>query len=56
MIDRIGLNDESRSRIYDALTLALDWGHGYVKVLLDDEENSFQPIMPVNIVALVFLN
>ncbi|HKM02542.1 MAG TPA: excinuclease ABC subunit UvrA [Bacilli bacterium] len=41
VIDRIGLNDESRSRIYDALTLALDWGHGYVKVLLDDEEKLF---------------
>lgn len=41
VIDRIGLAADSRSRIYDAITLALDWGHGYVKVLLDEEEKFF---------------
>ncbi len=41
VIDRIGLNLESRSRIYDAINLALDWGHGYVKVLVDNEEKLF---------------
>ncbi len=41
VIDRIGLNSDSRSRIYDAVNLALDWGHGYVKALLDDEEKLF---------------
>lgn len=41
VIDRIGLSSDSRSRIYDAVILALDWGHGYVKVLLDDEEKLF---------------
>lgn len=41
VIDRIGLSSDSRSRLYDAITIALDWGHGYVKVLLDDEEKLF---------------
>ncbi len=41
VIDRIGLSPDSRSRLYDAITIALDWGHGYVKVLLDDEEKLF---------------
>jgi len=41
VIDRIGLGSDSRSRVYDAVTLALNWGHGYVKVLLDDEEKLF---------------
>ncbi|MGE4342551.1 MAG: excinuclease ABC subunit UvrA [Bacilli bacterium] len=41
VIDRIGLSSDSRSRVYDAITLALDWGHGYVKVLLDEEEKLF---------------
>lgn len=41
VIDRIGLSPDVRSRVYDALTIALDWGHGYVKVLLDEEEKLF---------------
>lgn len=41
VIDRIGLSPDSRSRLYDAITIALDWGHGYVKVLFDDEEKLF---------------
>lgn len=41
VIDRIGLSSDSRSRVYDAITLALDWGHGYVNVLLDEEEKLF---------------
>ncbi|MCH5172372.1 MAG: excinuclease ABC subunit UvrA [Erysipelotrichales bacterium] len=38
IIDRIVLKEESRSRIYEALDLALDWSHGYVTLLLDGEE------------------
>lgn len=38
IIDRIVLKEESRSRIYEALDLALDWSHGYVTLLLDSEE------------------
>ncbi|MCH5180645.1 MAG: excinuclease ABC subunit UvrA [Erysipelotrichales bacterium] len=38
IIDRIVLKEESRSRIYEALDLALDWSHGYVTLLLDGDE------------------
>lgn len=38
IIDRIVLKEDSRSRIYEALDLALDWSHGYVTLLLDGEE------------------
>lgn len=41
VIDRIILKDESRSRIYDAIELALDWAHGYVVVLCGDKERLF---------------
>lgn len=38
IIDRIVLKEDSRSRIYEALDLALDWSHGYVTLLFDKEE------------------
>ncbi len=38
IIDRIVLKEESRSRIYEALDLALDWSHGYVTLLIDNDE------------------
>ena len=38
VIDRIVLKEESRSRIYEDLDLALDWSHGYVTLLLNNEE------------------
>lgn len=41
VIDRIILKEEARSRIYEAVELALDWSHGYVVVLFDQEEKLF---------------
>lgn len=41
VIDRIVLKDDIRSRLFDAVTLALDWSHGYVRVLVDDDERFF---------------
>lgn len=41
VIDRIILKEEARSRIYEALELALDWAHGYVIILCDQEERLF---------------
>lgn len=38
VVDRIVLKEDSRSRIYDALDIALDWSHGYVILLLNNEE------------------
>ena len=38
VVDRIILKEESKSRIYDALDIALDWSHGYVTLLLNSEE------------------
>lgn len=41
VVDRIILKEEARSRIYEALELALDWGHGYVIILYGDKERLF---------------
>ena len=41
VIDRIILKEEARSRIYEAIELALDWAHGYVIVLCNDKEKLF---------------
>lgn len=41
VIDRIVLKEEVKSRIYEAIELALDWSHGYVVVLINDEEILF---------------
>ncbi|HML99721.1 MAG TPA: excinuclease ABC subunit UvrA [Bacilli bacterium] len=41
VIDRIVLKDDIRSRLFDAVTLALDWSHGYIRVLVDDDERFF---------------
>jgi excinuclease ABC subunit A len=41
VIDRIVLKDDVRSRLFDALELALDWGHGYVTILINDAERLF---------------
>lgn len=38
VVDRIVLKEESRSRIYDSLDVALDWSHGYVILILNNEE------------------
>ena len=38
VVDRIVLKEDSRSRIYDALDIALDWSHGYVILILNNEE------------------
>lgn len=38
IVDRIVLKEDSRSRIYDSLEVALDWGHGYVTLLLNNSE------------------
>lgn len=38
VVDRIVLKEDSRSRIYDALDIALDWSHGYVILMLNNEE------------------
>lgn len=38
VVDRIVLKEDSRSRIYDALDVALDWSHGYVILILNNEE------------------
>lgn len=38
IVDRIVLKEDSRSRIYDSLDVALDWSHGYVSLLLNNEE------------------
>ncbi len=38
VIDRIVLKEEARSRIYEAVELALDWSKGYVLVLVGSEE------------------
>ena len=41
IVDRIVLKDDVRSRLYDAVELALDWGHGYLIVLINEEERLF---------------
>ncbi len=41
IIDRIVLKDDVRSRLFDAIELALDWGHGYVITLINNEERMF---------------
>jgi excinuclease ABC subunit A len=41
VIDRVVLKDDVRSRLFDAIELALDWGHGYVTVLINDAERLF---------------
>lgn len=38
VVDRIVLKEDLRSRIYDALDIALDWSHGYVILILNNEE------------------
>ncbi|MGD9813331.1 MAG: excinuclease ABC subunit UvrA [Bacilli bacterium] len=41
IIDRIAIKDGVRSRLFDAITLALDWGHGHLTVLVNDEEKLY---------------
>jgi excinuclease ABC subunit A len=41
VIDRVVLKDDIRSRLFDAIELALDWGHGYVTVLINNDERLF---------------
>ena len=41
IVDRIVKKDENRSRVYDAVVLALDWGHGYIGVLANDVETLY---------------
>lgn len=41
IVDRIALKESAKSRIYDALMLALDWGRGYVRVIINNEERFF---------------
>lgn len=41
IVDRIVLKEDAKTRIYDALTLALDWGRGYVRLLINDEEKFY---------------
>ncbi len=38
VVDRIVLKEDSRSRIYEALEIALDWAHGYVTLLFNNKE------------------
>ncbi|MGI6713620.1 MAG: excinuclease ABC subunit UvrA [Bacilli bacterium] len=41
VIDRIVLKEDVRSRLYDAITLALDWGHGHIVIIFNEEEKLF---------------
>ncbi len=41
IVDRIALKEENKSRVYDAVVLALDWGHGYITVLANEEEKLY---------------
>ena len=41
IVDRIVLKDDIRSRLFDAVELALDWGHGYLTALINEEERLF---------------
>lgn len=41
VIDRIVVNNESRSRIFEACELAADWSNGFVLVLVNNEEKLF---------------
>ncbi|MCX5775631.1 MAG: excinuclease ABC subunit UvrA, partial [Firmicutes bacterium] len=41
VVDRIVRKDENRSRVYDAVVLALDWGHGYIGVLANEQETLY---------------
>ena len=41
IIDRIVLKPEARSRIFEAVELALDWAHGYVIVLNGKDEELY---------------
>lgn len=41
VIDRIALKEDSRSRVYDAVALALDWARGYVTIYVDGEETLY---------------
>ena len=41
VIDRIALKEDSRSRIFEAVELAVDWGNGYVIVLANDAETLY---------------
>ncbi len=41
IVDRIVLKEDIRSRLVEAVELALDWGHGYLIVLINDEERLF---------------
>ncbi|MFA5480995.1 MAG: excinuclease ABC subunit UvrA [Bacilli bacterium] len=38
VIDRLVIGSEIRTRLFDAIELALDWSHGYVILLTDEEE------------------
>lgn len=41
VINRVVLKDENRSRIFEGIKTALDYGHGYITLLLNDEEVMF---------------
>src|SRR5574344_1734226 len=38
IVDRVVLKEDSRSRIFDAIELALDWSHGYLIYIANSEE------------------
>lgn len=41
VIDRLVLTGDIRSRLFDTLTIASDWGHGHIIALFDNEERVF---------------
>ena len=41
VIDRLVNQGDIRSRLYDAIQLALDWSHGYVLAVIDDQTTLF---------------
>ncbi|MFA5503044.1 MAG: excinuclease ABC subunit UvrA [Bacilli bacterium] len=38
VVDRIIIKDDIRSRIFDSVETALDWGHGYLLIYTENEE------------------
>ncbi|MGI6644533.1 MAG: excinuclease ABC subunit UvrA [Bacilli bacterium] len=41
IVDRLGLKEDSFGRLLDSINIALDWGHGVLYVLLNNEERFF---------------
>lgn len=41
VIDRLIIKEDIRSRLFEAIELALDWAHGYVIIIAGDEEKLF---------------